>query len=308
MKRSLTRDLRSLALLLGQGQSLSFCLQRLASHDPFWLKPASQAESGASWTEIAAGFPSPLNTLVCEHEDFPANLRLCARLLEDQQRRRRFWRNVAAYPVLLCLAGLALGLFVSLVTRAEAQFLDQSLGILRALNRLSSFFLDCFPFFLCLPLALAGLLRRPNWRMRVPVLGYMARLRDSAAFLGWLELACRQHPCLPDVIALASQASVMAPTRRRLENLAEQLRSGSDLSRAQSGLPGLAHWALLQAQHGGFQSSQLQALTEMLEQKADYYQEFAASLLALGGYLLAGGMALWCSLCVLLPLRGVGNL
>lgn len=308
MKHSLARDLRSLALLLGQGQALATALRRLAGQNQFWQKPATLAESGASWSELALEFPAPLGAMAAEHEDFPENLRLCARLLDDQQRRRRFWRNLTFYPVLLCLAGLALGLFVSLVTRAESQFVDQSVGPLRFMNTLSSFFLDYLPFFLCLPILLAALLSRPAWRMRIPVLGFMARLQDSVAFLRWLELARRQQPCLPDAIQLASRASLMPPTRQRLEKLAEQLRAGSDLSLAHSGLPSLASWALLQAERGGFEPSQLRALTQMLEQQAEYYQEFAASLLALGGYLLAGGMALWCSLCVLLPLGTVARL
>ncbi|MBS2035603.1 hypothetical protein JST97_11495 [bacterium] len=308
MMPGLARELRSLALLLDQGQSLAWCLQRLGSQNQLWLKAASQAEAGAGWSEIARGLPEPMAALIPERDDFPANLRLCADLLDDRQRRLRFWRNVSIYPLLLYLAALALGLFVSLVSRAESSVMGESIGLIRVMLTASNLFLGCLPGLLCLPLLLAALLRRPALRQHVPVLGFLASMQDSVAFFRWLELAHRLQPGLPESIELASRACVLQPLRQGLEKLAEELRSGSSLDRARSGLPPLAGWALLQAEKQQFRPSQVLALVALIERKLEFYREWAGSLLTFGGYLVAGGMALWCSLCVLLPLRNVGNL
>ncbi|MFN8608039.1 MAG: type II secretion system F family protein [Vulcanimicrobiota bacterium] len=305
--QNLSRELRSLALLLGQGQSLAAALHRLGTQNEFWEKAALKVETGSDWTQVAAPLPPPLNRLLPDQE-FSENLRLCARLLEDQQKRRRFWRNVCIYPVLLCLAGLVLGLFVSLVTQAEARFLGEAGGLMRALTMASRFYLAYFPWLCLLLLCLAGLLTRPGPRQSVPVLGLLARLQDSVAFFRWLELARRQHTSLPEAVELASQGCVLPTIRESLQRLAEELRAGSELRQTTSKLPALASWALSQAEAGAFQPARLLALADLLEQKHQFYEEFAAALMSLGGYLLAGGMALWCSLCVLLPLRNVSAL
>lgn len=293
----MNRELRSLALLLEQGQPLAAALQRLGG---VWAEAGLEVERGASWAEVARELPAPLSSLRADSEDFSESLRLCARLLEDQRGRRRFWRNVGFYPALLCFSGLALGLLVSSVMRMEVLFVGQPEGLAGQMYWVSNLFLANFPWLACLPFVLLALLRWTSLRLRVPVWGHMVRLRESVAFLRWLELARRQQPSLPDAVEQASQGCVVEPMARKLRAMAEQMRAGSLLGEVASGLPAQAQWCLVQAERGGFES--LLPLADLLEEQLRYYRQFAASLVALGGYVLAGGMVVWCSLCVMLPL------
>lgn len=307
----LARDLRSIALLLDQGQPLSQTLRRLSTQNAVWLKAAEQAEAGAGWAQLSQSLPPLLARLRPTEENLPESLRLCARFLEDIESRRRFWRQIRLYPTLLAVAGLILGLFVSLVVRSEIQLLGTSVsGPIQMMTWLASLYLRCFPVLMWFPLLLAGLLHQPRVRMHFPLLGFSVRLHESVSFLRWLELALRHQPGLPEAIQTASQACQVDPMRLGMVSLAESLRQGSDLTSQlarQSWLPSQFRWALGQAQASGFRSRQLLALADLIEHKLVFYRNFTANMLALGGYLLAAGMCLWCSLCVLLPLIKVAE-
>ena len=310
MAGNLSLDLRGLGLLLEHGDSLAQALEKIGSRpgSQAWAFAAERVRAGATLGEAAQELPKFLRTQlqIGTKTGMAATLRTLAGLLDERKRRARFWRGVYFYPLLLWFGGVLTGAVISAISQAEFAYLSLAENRITQLTMVvSSWYLWALPPLLLSPFLLAIALRYENVRVRLPVLGFCARLRDSASFLRWLGLALRDQGPLPDALELAANGCVVKPLRDEMIGLAEKLRRGSTLGEALALvrlLPPLASWALLQAERAQFEDRQLSALAQILEQKLEFYMAFMASILTVGTYVTAAGMVAWCAFAVFLPL------
>lgn len=307
----LSLDLRALALLLEQGAGLGQALDRLGSRDggQSYQKAAEQVRAGASLGDLALAWPEWLRQMVDTEQNgiLPDRLRRCASLWDEHLRRLSFWRNLLIYPVLLWIGCILVGGVVSLICQYQLALLDVSgTPIIDTIRLVTSLYLRLYPVWLLSPIILWLLLRKESVRARFPILGLLARQRDAASFLGWLELSLEDGRPLPDALVLASSGCVLAPIRREMLGTARRCREGSSLAEAVSSLvlwPPLGRWALVQAEQVQFRTRSVRGLTRILQEKAAFYEVFLTTVLTLATYLVAGGILLVWSLCALVPVN-----
>lgn len=313
----LSLDLRALAMLLEQRAGLSQALDRLGSRPggESYQKAAEQVRAGASLGQAALAWPEWVREIIAAEQNcnLPDRLRRCASLWDEHLRRLSFWRNVLVYPVLLWIGCISVGGVVSLICQSQFALLDLSgTAITDTIRLVTSWYLRLLPVWILSPVALWLLLSKQSVRARFPILGFLARQRDAASFLGWLELSLEDGRPLPEALVLASSGCVLAPIRREMLETARRCKEGSGLGEAVSSLvlwPPLGRWALVQSEQTQFRPQSMRGLARILQEKADFYEIFLTTVLTLVTYLVAGGILLIWSLCALVPVNSVmGNL
>jgi len=310
--RNLNLDLRGLALLLDQGESLADALEKIGQRpgSDAWLEAAGKVRSGSSLQESLAALPQWLRDVLggAPQQPLPDILRQSSRLSDQEGQRRIFWRNLVVYPCLVWLLTVLTGAFLAFVGVEEAAQLNQTVSLT---DRLASAYLAALPLLLISPALLAGVLRWQSLRARLPVVGFLVRLRESAALLRWLELLLQGGRSLPEALQAAAARCSVKPLQKQLEQLCQGLTEGSDfatLVRQAWLLPPLARWVLIQAERRQFQPGLLSSMAEMLDKKIEFTESFGAAVLLVSLYAALGGLALWVVVALFLPILHSGTL
>lgn len=318
---SIPLDLRGVALLLNQGETLQQAVatvgQRPGSQS--WLRAADRLAQGTPLSEAlgeVTDLPDGLHLWLDERLEgrLPAAFVRVARLLEESQQRRRLWRSMLIYPVLLLAAvqfNLVFVSFISLQIQAAVAGMDVQSSLLEVIHWLSSAVMTLAPVLLLLPVGLAGLLLSHSARLRLPWLGEIFRMREAIAFFGWLEPAMACQPSLPEAVRMASAGCCSAPLAGQLRRLADRLQAGATLEQALPQtrlLPATARWLLAQAESRQFVPGTLETLSEVLEQNLEFQLAFAWTLFYLGLYLLIGVAACWVLGTLFVPMLAVVQL
>lgn len=312
--KNLNLDLRGLAFLLDQGEALADALEKIGQRpgSDVWLTAAQKVRSGSTLQDALEALPQWLQEVLAgaPQARLPEILRQSSRLSDQEGQRRIFWRNLVVYPCLVWLVSVLTGGFISFLGVEEARQLSHTLEGGDSLpDRIARAYLSAFPLLLLSPLLMAALLRLQSVRSRLPVVGFLVRLRESAALLRWLELLLEGARPLPEALRSAAARCSVKPLQRQLERLSQSLTEGSDFAtavRQASLLPPLARWTLTQAERHQFQPESLKSMAEILDQKIEFFQSFAAAVLLLSLYAVLGALALWVVVALFLPLMRGG--
>lgn len=315
---NLILDLRCTALLLKQGQTLPQAFQTISqrSGSQAWAATAEALLAGGRLEEALP--PLPVQARVLLHQDWgeqlPQAFQLAAQLLEEGHERRLLWRSMLIYPLVLLVAGLGNLLFVSwlAVESQKAFFIDtSSLSIVSAfVINASRAVVNYTPALLLALLVVSVLISQSAWRARLPVVSTIFQLRESVAWLRWLDALLGRNLPLPRAVELAARCCV-GPLGHQLQDLVPHLESGSSLARAMekaSLLPRCTRWLVAQAEERSFAPGCLKGAAATLEETLEFHLAFGSVVAQITVILFVGAIALWSLWAVIEPLYVVGNL
>lgn len=255
MKLERVSELRTLAMLLRQGEAASRALQRLAARSPAWRAAADRAEQGGS---LAAALDSVLPpgsaAVLAEADDAPAVLDELASLLQQSCERQRRWGAVLIYPLFLILVALGVVLLGGLILQPFIQLFEGMnvrlpmttqivLGSAKGVRNPALVVL-CGPPLLGVLWLIFGW---PRGRLLLPIVGHELRHQEAQGFLTWLAFLMERKVPLPAAVRCAAQTGSAEPMRRQLLGCAEELEKGAQVEDAVGRLtwfPPLARWLL----------------------------------------------------------------
>lgn len=310
--RSLELDLRSLALLLQQQQPLASALQQISQRpgSQVWAQVAERIRQGANLAQALQGTPGVppwLGSWIDQgsQTDCSQAMRAAAQCLAGLRQRRRAWTQLWLYPTLLWLTCLLIGRGILSLTPDTAAFLDEARPSLLALANQA--LLQIFPGLLLTPILLCVVLQIPALRIRLPLFGKLARLRDGLSVLRSLEFLVPGRT-LPEALRLASQVCGLPPLTRQLMACATCMERGDTFAQALGSaplLPPTVGWILIQAEQRSFEPRVIRGLSDSLESQIAFTQTFGWNLLYFAFYLYLGGLVLWFMASTFIPMFGM---
>lgn len=304
-------DLRSLALLLQQQAPLASALEQISQRpgSQLWAEVAARVRRGAALAEAVQGIeglPSWLGGWVDQGANRdPAEVVLAAaHCLRGLRQRQQAWNQLWLYPTLILGLCLIMGRWLLSATPNTAVLVGTQSSLITQINLGLKV---VFPPLMLTPVILGALLAIPAVRVRLPLFGGLARLRDGLAVLQSLEFFVPGRT-LPQALRLATEVGGLPPLMRQLRACADQMERGDGFSQAlaSAGLlsPTVA-WMMIQAESSQFEPGVVRALAECLEEQIEFTQTFGWNLLHFGFYLYLGALVLWFMASTFLPLFGL---
>lgn len=305
--RALTRVALGIRARVLEGQSLATGMEDF----PRVFSPAYRATVGAG--ERTRHLPVVLQRLAAYEE------------ARDRMQKRL--RLAMVYPLVLSITAVLVvgGLLSFVVPEVVKVFADsgQTLPLLtRALIALSDFARDHGVVILVGGVA-AGLganawLQRPGPRLafhrllvKVPVLGPLLRVTDSARFARMLGIMLGSSVDMLDALAIAAKAVTLAPYRLHLDNTIAEVREGTALSKAlarSSLVPPLLPHLIASGEASGNLVEMLDTAGESFEFKVQNQLSLLLGLLEPLLILLMGAVVLAIVVAILLPIFEMNQL
>jgi len=321
----LVYELRTLAMLLRQGEVPARAVQRLATRSAAWRTAAAQLERGSSLAEaLGTVLPGPYAGALGSVADLAGGLDELAGLLADTVRRQRRWVAVLAYPLLLTgvLMGAAVfGLkfavqpFVSLFEGMSLSLPWSTQIVIFLARGLANPAVMVPVVVLFGPLGLAVLWLFFGWskgRLLLPVVGQELRHQEAQGSLSWLGFLLERGVPLPQAARVAAEACAAGAMKRQLLTFAGELERGSqpgEAARHLTWFPALARWLLVAAFESGAPAAALQEAARLLARDAELQATNSAAVvetLVMLGLSLAVGFVV---IALFLPLyQLIGNL
>lgn len=324
MKLELVSELRTLALLLRQGEAPSRALGRLASRSTAWRPAAEAAERGAALAAaLESVLPQGLSRAVGQTPDPPGVLDEVARLVQLTVRRRRKWGSVMAYPLflLVTLAGL-LG-FGHFATQPLVELYEGMSVRIPPLTRLviglmkgvsdPAVMVPVLGFVLLPLLGVLWLIFGWSYsRLLLPLLGQELRHQEAQGFLSWLAFLVQSGAPLPEAVRAAAEGCSARPMKRQMLRCAEELERGAEIEaavRVLTWFPGLARWLIASSFRTPSPGAALQEASRLLARDSELQLGNSGAVIETVLMLLIGLIVAVAVLAFFLPLyQLIGNL
>lgn len=246
---------------------------------------------------------------------------------EQREAMRRSFALALIYPVVLSAVAIAVvtGLIAFVVPRVVGVF-EQAARELPAITRSLLALSDLVAAWgwligLVLVAAAAGgvfALRQPAVRMRfdtvslrLPVLGRLARARESATLMRTLSILVASAVPLVDALKVAGEVVGNRRLRADVERAAGQVREGMSLTRAlgeHDWLPPMARRLLSGGERSGELAPMLEQAARLLERDLEAAGELLLAVLQPALILLVGLVVLYIVLAIMLPIMSMSQL
>lgn len=324
MTLSRVNELRTLAMLLRQGEAPGRAVGRLASRAPAWRAVGEQLDRGAALEVAAAAvLPGRLAGALAKAGDVPAALDELAALLQQTLRRRRKWGAVLVYPlfVLATMAGALVMLHFAVepfVPLFEGMSLKLPLPtqIVIMLTKAGSNPALMIPLLVFFgPPLLAVLWLVFGWsrsRLLLPGVGNELRHHEAQGFLSWLGFLVERGLALPEAVRAAAESCSAGAMRRQMLLFAEELEKGSEVGvavRKLTWFPSLARWLLTSAFRTPSPAAALQEAARLLARDSELQSGNSSALIETVIMILLGLGVGFLVISLFLPLyQLVGNL
>ena len=330
---------RQMATLVGAGLPIDEALSALADGSEGRVRTQvmglrARVLEGASLAEGMADFPRTFPPMfrasVAAGEQagrLPEVLRRLADHAEQRDALRRRLIAALAYPLLL--SSVAIAVVVALLVWVVPQVIDvfqrfdgelplATRALLAISDGLQRWGLPLLLIAAAGGLLVALALRQPTVRerwqaflLRLPLLGRLLRVADSARFVRTLALLGASAVPLLEALKMASEVVLRLPIRRSLDAVAARVREGMSLAEAleRSGqFPSLVLRLVASGERAGRLNDMLDEAADQQERELDARLGIAAAALGPGMILLIGGLVLFIVLAILLPIFQLNSL
>lgn len=301
------RQLGAIRARVMEGQSLSAAM---AEH-PRLFPPLYSAS-------VAAGERAGQLDIVLER---------LAGFAEQREEMRRSFSLALVYPVVLTVIAIAVvtGLIGFVVPRVVGVF-EQASRELPWLTRSLLALSDGIATWGWLMIVILGAcviaailaLRQPHlrlrfdeWLLRLPVLGRLARSRETATLMRTLAILVGSAVPLVDALQVASEVVVNRRIRADVEAASAQLREGISLTRAlgqYDWLPPMARRLLSGGERSGELAPMLEQAARLQERELQAASQLLLAVLQPLLILLVGAVVLYIVLAIMLPIMSMSQL
>lgn len=325
---------RQLATLIAAGIPIGDALDALSRQAEkerdraLLLEIFARVREGYSLADSLRAHPGTFDTLYCSLVAAGERAGRLAQVLERLadhrervQQQRQKARTALVYPMVLIGVSVAVvaGLMVYVVPRLAAQFERSDMALpwlTRALIGFSDFLQQAGPW-LALACGLIGVAmhrlqrrpavrrRRDAWLLRLPRLGELIVLLDTARLTRTLAILTRSGIALLDALKVSRDTLGNALMREAVDTLAERVAAGISLNRAMAETrrfpPTMLHM-VASGESSGTLDSMLERVAEAQESTFNRRVDMALALFEPVMILTMGGVVLTIVLAILLPI------